>query len=541
MRAVPTRWRNDCGAEPERDCVVLDQSQHVWVRELLRLVFDTAAPRSRHAIAIAPLESRECIRGTDLCFHILRTNQERCMDTEPLTRTSKPHLHRRFSLLPATALNMSNMVGIGPFITIPLLMTALNGPQSMLGWIVGAVLAIADGMVWAELGAALPGSGGTYQYLRFAYGRETWGRLMAFLFIWQFILSGPMEIASGYIGFAKYLGYVWRGMTATQTQLVCVALGIVTMALLYRRIQHVARLTIMLWVGTILTTAIVIVAGAFHFDAKVAFDFPPVFNFSIGFLFGLGAATRVGIYDYLGYYDICYIGDEVKDPGRTIPRSILISVVGVAAIYFAMNLSISGVVSWRDFVPMKDENPVSQYVVSIFMEKLFGRNVATGFTLLILWTTLASVFALMLGYSRIPYAAARDGAFFRLFAKLHSRHDFPHVSLLVVGGLSIVFSFLSLGMVIDVLITSRIVVQFIGQIGAVALLRRNHPEVTRPYKMWLYPLPSLVALAGWIFIFATTDERILVFANATLFAGIGGFLAWAKTTRRWPFAPATET
>jgi amino acid transporter len=459
------------------------------------------------------------------------------MDSKSLNQTNAPHLHRRFGLLQATALNMSNMVGIGPFITIPLLMSALNGPQSMLGWVVGAVLAIADGMVWAELGAALPGSGGTYQYLRVAFGRETWGRMMAFLFIWQFILSGPMEIASGYIGFAKYLGYVWQGMTATHTRLACVALGISTIALLYRRIRHVANLTVVLWVGTVLTTAVVVIAGLFRFDAKTAFDFPPgTFNFSLGFFLGLGAAARVGVYDYLGYYDICYIGDEVREPGRTIPRSILISVIAVAVIYFAMNLSIIGVVSWRDFVPMKDENRVSQYVVSIFMEKLFGRGVATGFTLLILWTTLASVFALLLGYSRIPFAAARDGGFFRVFGKLHSRHEFPHVSLLVIGALSIVFSFLSLDDVINTLITSRILVQFIGQIGAVTLLRRNHPEIERPYKMWLYPLPSLLALAGWIFIFATTDWKIILFALGTLGVGIGGFFVWAKTTNRWPFA-----
>lgn len=462
------------------------------------------------------------------------------MDSTTAPQSGEPHLHRRFGLLQATALNMSNMVGIGPFITIPLLMSALNGPQAMLGWIVGAVLAVSDGMVWAELGAALPGSGGTYHYLRATYGRETWGRLMAFLFIWQFILSGPMEIASGYIGFAQYLGYVWQGMTPAHGQLVCVALGIITILLLYRKIQHVARLTVMLWCGTVLTTALVVVAGAFHFDPKIAFDFPPgAFNFSLGFLLGLGAAARVGVYDYLGYYDICYIGDEVKSPGRTIPRSILISVVAVAAIYFAMNLSIIGVVPWREFVPMKADNPTSQYVVSVFMERLFGRGVATGFTLLVLWTTMASVFALLLGYSRIPYAAARDGAFFRFFGRLHPRLDFPHVSLLVVGALSIVFSFLSLGMVIDTLITTRILVQFVGQIGAVALLRRNHPEIDRPFKMWLYPLPSLVALAGWIFIFATTDRRIILFALGTLLAGLGGFLLWARTTRHWPFVDRT--
>ena len=234
---------------------------------------------------------------------------------------SLPTLTRRFGLLQATALNMSNMIGVGPFITIPLLMSALGGPQALLGWLVALVIVIADGLIWAELGAALPGSGGTYRYLREGFG-ERWGRLAAFLFIWQFILSGPLEIASGYIGFASYLRYIWPDLTATGTTLVAMGVGLVNIALLYRRIGAIGTLTVSLWIGTLITTFAVIATGAVHFDARVAFDFPDgAFDFSLGFLLGLGAAARVGIYDYLGYYDICYIGDEVRDPGRVIPRS----------------------------------------------------------------------------------------------------------------------------------------------------------------------------------------------------------------------------
>ena len=134
--------------------------------------------------------------------------------TAPEPTSSPASLPRRFGLLPATALNMTNMMGAGPFITIPLLMTALGGPQAMLGWLVALVIVICDGMVWSELGAAMPGSGGSFQYLREAFGRERFGRLMAFLFVWQFVLSGPLEIASGYIGFAAYAGYIWKGLDA---------------------------------------------------------------------------------------------------------------------------------------------------------------------------------------------------------------------------------------------------------------------------------------------------------------------------------------
>src|SRR5256885_5144351 len=227
------------------------------------------------------------------------------------TNQDHPHLHRRFNMLSATALNMTNMMGAGPFITIPLLMTALGGPQAMLGWIVALVIVICDGMVWSELGAAMPGSGGSFNYLREAFGRERFGRLMGFLFVWQFVLSGPLEIASGYIGFAQYASFIWSGLTRPWVIVLVTVVGIINIALLYRRIQSIAKITISLWIGTLITVLAVIFTGATHFSPGIAFDFPPrAFNFSLGFLLGFGAASRIGIYDYLGYYDVCYIGDE---------------------------------------------------------------------------------------------------------------------------------------------------------------------------------------------------------------------------------------
>jgi len=461
----------------------------------------------------------------------MKTKPELIRDTQ-----EQPHLLRRFGLLEATALNMTNMIGIGPFITIPLLLSTLGGPQAMLGWLVALLITISDGMIWSELGAAMPGSGGSYVYLREGYGRETFGRLMGFLFIWQFILSGPLEIASGYIGFTQYLGYIWTGITKVQSMVVIALLGLLNIALLYRKITFIGKLTVSLWIGTILTALAVIVTGALHFDRRLAFDFPPgAFNFSLGFLFGLGAAARIGIFDYLGYYDICYIGEEVREPGRTIPRSIIISVIVVALIYIAINVSIVGVVPWRQFVPA-DKHPESAFIVSIFMEKLYGARVATVFTAMVLWTAFGSVFALLLGYSRVPYAAAVDGYFFKIFSRLHRTKNFPYISLLVIGVISIICSFFSLGMVIDALITTRILVQFVGQILAVSLLRRNEPEMSRPYRVWLYPLPNLVALVGWIFVFATTDWPIILFGMGTLGLGLVCFFIWSWHTRQWPFA-----
>jgi amino acid transporter len=442
-------------------------------------------------------------------------------------------------LLQSTALNMSNMVGVGPFITIPILMSTLGGgPQALIGWFAAILIVIPDGMVWSELGAAMPGSGGTYVYLREAFGSETFGRLMAFLFIWQFILSGPLEIASGYIGFANYATYIWPGMTDTGIYAVAAAVGAVNIVLLYRQITSIGRITVSLWIGTLLTILAVIVTGALHFDRRVALDFPPhAFDLSWGFFLGLGAATRIGIYDYLGYYDVCYIGDEVKDPGRTIPRSIIISVAVVALLYVAINLSVIGVVPWREFVPF-ESHPEANFIASAFMERVYGSKIAVAFTLMVLWTAFASVFALLLGYSRIPFAAARDGYFFKVFARLHPKKHFPYVSVVVIGLVAIACSFFSLDNVINAMLTTRILVQFIGQIGAVVLLRRNSHGLERPYKMWLYPLPALVALVGWIFAFATSDRGPILLGLESLALGVALFFVWSWRQRSWPFAPA---
>ncbi|HYV33054.1 MAG TPA: APC family permease [Candidatus Binatia bacterium] len=454
------------------------------------------------------------------------------------------HLLRRFGLLQATALNMTNMIGVGPFITIPALMSAMNGPQAMLGWLVALVIALADGLVWSELGAALPGSGGSYLYLREGFGRQTFGKLVTFLFIWQFLLSGPLEIASGYIGFKQYASYLWPNMAngAAGAALV-LGVGLLAVVLLYRQISSIGRITVSLWAGTLLTVVAVMLTGATHFQAKRAFDFPPgAFDLSLGYFLGLGAASRLGIYDYLGYYDVCFIGDEVREPGKVIPRSIVISLLGVAVIYVTMNLSIIGVVPWHEFVsppgqPLPDPPPP---VVSMFIERVYGSRVAVVFTVMVLWTAFGSCFALLLGYSRIPYAAARDGNFFSVFARLHPTQNFPHVSLLLIGSLSIAFSFFSLVDVIDGLLVTRILVQFVGQIGAVLWLRRRAPELPRPFRMWLFPAPALVALVGWSFLFWTSGTTPKLYALAVLGLGVLFFLVWSRWTRRWPFDATTK-
>jgi basic amino acid/polyamine antiporter, APA family len=440
-----------------------------------------------------------------------------------------PHLTRAFGLLPAMALNMSNMVGIGPFITIPLLMASMGGPQSMLGWLTGALIVISDGLIWSELGAALPGSGGSYHFLREAYGHQSWGRLMAFLFIWQFVLSGPLEIASGMIGFGNYTTYLWPGLSGRGQQYVAVGAGIVALFLLCRKITFLSKATLTLWIGTLLAMVTVIVIGVPHFHVHRALDFPPgALTFSRGFVLGLGSATLIAIYNYLGYYDVCYIGDEVQNPGYVVPRSILFSLAICCVGYLALHLALIGVVPWREGIH-------SNFIVSDFMERLYGRKAAIVVTVFILWSAFGSVFALLLGYSRIPYAAAIDGYFFGPFARLHPTKHYPQVSLLVLGGVSIAAAFLKLDQLVSALITTRILVQFLGQLFAIPLLRRKFPDSARPYKMWFYPVPIVIAFFGWAYVFLTSGWLYIKIGLLTLLTGAVVFLIWSKWKATWPF------
>jgi amino acid transporter len=450
-----------------------------------------------------------------------------------MSQPAEPHLERRFGLLQATALNITDMIGIGPFITIPTMMATINGggPQCLLGWIAALFIVLPDGLIWAELGAAMPSSGGTYVWLREGFGRETWGRLMAFLFIWQFIISAPMEIGTGFIGVKQYLGFLLGDVKPWEMNAFNVGLTLLLFFLLYRRIGSVGKITVWLWVGTMITVLAVILSGVPHFDPKIAFAFPDkAFHFSIGFLSGLGAATSIGIYDYIGYYDVCFIGEEVRNPGKVIPRSIVLSLAVVAVIYLTMNLSIIGVVPWKSIVSTPDAA-----IGSIFMQKIWGTNVARVFTLFVLWTAFGSMFTVTLGYSRVPYAAARDGCFFKVFSRLHPTKDFPHVALALIIILSISCSFIGLGTLINALLALRIIVQFIGQIAAVVLLRRSKPDMPRPFRIWLYPLPALIAFGGWCFVFLTTESKLQWGALAALALGIVAFLIWSRAGGAWPF------
>jgi amino acid transporter len=457
-------------------------------------------------------------------------------------------LERRLGLLQAVSLNMSLMVGIGPFITIPLFVGTMGGPQAMVGWVLGAAVALADGMVWSELASSFPGSGGTYHFYDAAYGSSRVGRLLKFLFVWQFLFSGPLEVATGAIGLAKYLSYfvpslaepAWNWgrflpfftMNVVWEQMAAIGIMVLVTVLAYRRIAVAGRLMVALWVGMLFTVAWVIATGLAHFDPALAFDFPKgAWTAGSKNAIGLGMALAIAMYDYLGYYQICYLGDEVADPSRTMPRSILISVAVVAIFYLAMNVGILGVIPWREVV-------ASKHIASDLMLRVHGPWAGGLITVMIIWTALASVFAALLGYSRIPYASARAGHFIKALAATHPTGHFPHRSLLLISGLAAVACLADLETVIAALLASRIVVQFIGQIATVVYLRA-HSQGPLPYRMPLYPLPALVALAGWLFVFGTSERHVLLYGLGSLLLGWIVFLVWDELTAKRQSRPET--
>ncbi len=440
--------------------------------------------------------------------------------------TESKGLVRGLGLSSSIALNMSQMVGIGPFITIPLIIVAMGGPQAMAGWVVGALIAICDGLVWAELGAAMPAEGGSYAYLREAFQYST-GRLMPFMFVWSTMLVTPLIMATGMIGIANYLNYFWH-LSASQSHWIAVGFTVLTVGLLWRRIESIATLTKVLWAGMIITVLLVIVAAYTHFHPSLAFTFPHG-AFSGGhFASGLGAGLVLAIYDYLGYYTVAYLGDEVRRPGRVIPRAIVISIIGVMVIDLSLNIGTIGVIPWR-------QAEKSTSIGTDLLRHVWGGPGATSVTLLIVWTAFASVYTGLLGASRLPFNAARDGVFFRVFARLHPTLKFPHIALLAMGLVTAVACFFSLTTVINALIALAIWVQFIGQIAALTILRRKQPGLRRPYRQWLYPVPSLIALAGWIYIFQASGWSAIRLMLGWTILGLIAYLIWARVNRMWPF------
>jgi len=451
------------------------------------------------------------------------------LDQLPRSSSTQPQLERGLGLKEAVALNMIEIVGIGPFVVSSLVIKSMGGPQALLAWLAGALLACLDGFVWAELGAAMPRAGGTYVFLREAYGPEHWGRLMSFLFVWQTLIQAPLSVASAAIGFSDYAKYL-HPLSGWQARALSGGLVIFLVILLYRRVATIGKISVLLWLGVVGTMLWLIWGGLRHFDAKLVFDFPPgAFELSWLWFAGLGGAMVNTVYSYWGYYNICHLGAEIREPEKNIPRGIFLSILGITVLYLAMQTSILGVVPWR-------EAQNSPFLASLFIEKLYGPGAARLVTLMVLWIALASVFSVLLGYSRVPYSAALDGNFLPMFSKVHPTKHFPHISLLFLGALSFLFSLtLKLKTAIAAILAMRLLVQFIGQAVGVILLHKHWPPERLPFKMWLYPFPAVLTMLAWAWLFWHTGP-IRKWGLLEIALGVLAFLIWTREMRQWPFA-----
>ena len=445
--------------------------------------------------------------------------------TTPLAADGR--LDRGMGLLQATATNMLGMIGVGPFLTIPFMITAMGGPHILYPWLAGAVLALCDGLVYAQLGAALPGSGGPYVYLREAYKPFRLGRLLAFVFIFQTVVIGPLGIASGAVGFADYMRFYWTTMGPVEHNLIAAGLCVAITAMLYRNIEAIGRLAVALLAVVLLTVGWVIVAGLFRFSPSQAFDFPPeAYRFDGTLLRNIGLASILAMYNYGGYNQVCNIGGEIREPERTIPRAIVLSILIVVLLYILMTIVILGTMPWQE--AQQTRTIASVFIQQTFTDPAHGRIAGLAMTGLILFVTASALYASILGYSRIPYAAARDGQFFRAFARVHPTKHFPYVSLVTMGALAIPFCFLSLGQILNWLILVQILAQFVWQCAGVILLRRYRKDIAQPFTMWLYPVPALVSLGLWLYIFFTGPVEGMLFAAGFLLVAIAAYYLFVR-------------
>lgn len=424
---------------------------------------------------------------------------------------------------------MIDMVGIGPFVVLPLVIKTLGGPQFLWAWVLGAVVSVVDAFVWSELGAAFPQAGGSYKFLKISYGEQRWGRLLSFLYVWQTLIQAPLVVASGAIGFAQYMSYLMP-LDDWQRRAVSGGVVILIIILLYRKIDSIGKIGLIMWGAVLITLGWIIIGGLSNPQIPISETLGSMRTVSGGLIAaGLGQASVKTIYCYLGYYNVCHLGGEIKNPTRNIPASMFISIAGIAGLYLLMNISVVSVVPWQ-----QAQN--SDFIVSTFVETLYGPSAAKLATILVLLVAFSSLFAVLLGYSRVPYAAAADGQFFRIFARLHPTRQFPYVSLLFLGGLGFVFSLLfRLGDVITAILAMRIVIQFVGQAVGLLLLHRRRKASEFPFRMPLYPLPVLLAIGIWLFIFFSTGTTFMLSGLTVIGLGVVAFLVSAGVRRQWPF------
>lgn len=463
---------------------------------------------------------------------------------------SSGYEEKKLTLAQACGLNTMNMFGTGPFITIPFVVAAVDppGPQALIGYAIAAFACMNDSLVWAELGSMWPDSGGSYVYLRELYGRNKLGRLVAFEFVWQIMISGPMECASGFIATAQYLAYITKIYTYEHHSFIAFGMCVATVYALYREIDEVGTITLVLWAITIVCILFAIIAGYSSFKSEYIATPDGAFDDAGKFFVSLGTAARFAVYDFTGYYDVNFVGKEVQNARKNIPIACVTTCCVVAMCFFLVDTAIIGSLEWRPehdgyvkLVTSGDES--ANYIMALFCETHVGHHFAIFFTIAVAVTIFGSCFSFMIGLAQIPYTAAKDGYFYEFLAHEHPVHrGLQDYSLLFVGAVSTIFCFCDLGIVIEGMLTMQLLLQFMGQGFGLMWYRYGVAEQeVAPFKCPLFPVPCIIQLIVFGFIFLTTKTYfthgvpLMELAIGFLILGLIMYMAWARTRSFWPF------
>jgi amino acid transporter len=459
----------------------------------------------------------------------------------------------KLNVYQACGLNTMNMFGTGPFITIPFVVAAADppGPHALIGYAVAAFACMNDSLIWSELGSMWPDSGGSYVYLRELFGRHSWGRLMAFLFVWQIMVSGPMECASGFVATAQYIAYIDGETSYLHHALIAFFMCLCTTWSLYREIDDVGTITLILWAFTIGAILFAVIAGYSTFDSEYIATPSNAFSSPERLFVSLGVAARYAVYDFTGYYDVCFVGKEVQNPRETIPFACIVTCVVVAMCFFLVDVAVIGSLPWKPeeggyVEQVLSESDSANYIMATFCETHISRGFAIFFTIIVVITIFGSCFSFMIGLAQIPYTAAKDGYFYVFLAHEHEHYKgLSDYSLLFVGGLSTIFCFMSLDIVIEGMLTMQLLIQFMSQgFGLMYYRWLVHPDDQEEagFSVPMFPLPCLIQQVIFGFIFCTTDTYmfhgstpLLEVAMAFLASGVACYLLWARQQGFWPY------
>ena len=466
----------------------------------------------------------------------------------------EPKKSSKFGFWSAFGFNTLMMFGTGPFISIPYTIASVDpsGSHALVGYSIAVLACICDSFVCSEIGSMFPFSGGPVTYLQTLYGEKTLGQLAAFIFLFQFIVAGPAEVASGFIAVADYLIYFNAGEFGYGTR-VGISLGALTIStlLLFAPKKSIAVMTALLTIITLSAIGLTIMMGFGNLDPKLIKSANNAFDGSVGsLLWRVGAATRFGVYDMTGYYHVCYLGDEIQNPKKNIPYVCVGTAAFIGLIDLLIYIAVLGVIDWRVIAPIySDDSDEDQFgIISLFYEKLVNEYFAKIFTIITVITIFGSTYAMMAGFQHLICSGARDGFLFDFFTKRHHKTGVPYMSLLVLTFVSAIWCFIDIGIVIDAATTLLVLVQNIGQAIGLLYYRWRTPKQKQVegWRMPLYPLPVIIHIILFSYIFVTSptaihsDEPILDICLLFLLTGVCLFFIRAKFRGMWPFQKDEE-